>query len=71
MYVMSPEDRSVTWRTASSRRGEEREALRHLLVSEMLVELGSDLDLTATTAMALWTASTCSTGTTDSSTTRC
>ena len=45
MYVMSPEDRAVAWRTASSRRGEEREALRHLLASEMLVELRSDLDL--------------------------
>src|ERR1044071_4985854 len=45
MYVTSPEDRAVAWRAASSRRGEEREALRHLLVSEMLVELRSDLDL--------------------------
>jgi excisionase family DNA binding protein len=45
VYVMSPEDRSVAWRTASSRRGEEREALRHLLVAEMLVELRTDLDL--------------------------
>lgn len=45
MSVTSPEDRAIAWRTASSRRGEEREALRHLLVSEMLVELGSDLDL--------------------------
>jgi excisionase family DNA binding protein len=45
MYVTSPEDRAVAWRTASSRRGEEREALRHLLASEMLVELRSDLDL--------------------------
>lgn len=45
MHVTSPEDRAVAWRTASSRRGEEREALRHLLVSEILVELRSDLDL--------------------------
>lgn len=45
MYVTSPEDRAVAWRTALSRRGEEREALRHLLASEMLVELRSDLDL--------------------------
>lgn len=45
MYVTSPEDRAVAWRTASSRRGEEREALRHLLAAEMLVELRSDLDL--------------------------
>jgi excisionase family DNA binding protein len=45
MYVTSPEDRAVVWRSALSRRGEEREALRHLLVSEMLVELRSDLDL--------------------------
>jgi excisionase family DNA binding protein len=45
MYVTSPEDRAVAWRTASSRRGEEREALRHLLASEMLVELRSDLNL--------------------------
>ena len=45
MYVTSPEDRALAWRAASSRRGEEREALRHLLVSEMLVELRSDLDL--------------------------
>ncbi len=45
MHVTSPEDRAIAWRTALSRRGEEREALRHLLVSEMLVELRSDLDL--------------------------
>jgi excisionase family DNA binding protein len=45
MHVTSPEDRAVAWRTALSRRGEEREALRHLLVSEILVELRSDLDL--------------------------
>jgi excisionase family DNA binding protein len=45
MHVTSPDDRAIAWRTASSRRGEEREALRHLLVSEMLVELRSDLDL--------------------------
>jgi excisionase family DNA binding protein len=45
MHVTSPEDRAVAWRTALSRRGEERDALRHLLASEMLVELRSDLDL--------------------------
>lgn len=45
MHVTSPEDRAIAWRTASSHRGDEREALRHLLVSEMLVELRSDLDL--------------------------
>src|SRR3954469_17207520 len=45
MYVTSPEDRAVAWRTAAPRRGEEREALLHLLASEMLVELRSDLDL--------------------------
>lgn len=45
MHITSPEDRAVAWRTALSRRGEEREALRHLLASEMLVELRSDLDL--------------------------
>src|SRR5581483_1355343 len=45
MHVTSPEDRAIAWRAASSQRGEEREAFRHLLVSEMLVELRSDLDL--------------------------
>jgi len=45
MYVTSPEDRAVAWRTALSRRGAERNALRHLLASEMLVELRSALDL--------------------------
>lgn len=45
MHITSPEDRAIAWRTASSRRGEEREALRHLLVSEMLVDLRSDLDM--------------------------
>ena len=45
MHVTSPEDRAIAWRTALSQRGEERKALRHLLVSEMLIELRSDLDL--------------------------
>ena len=45
MHATSPEDRAVVWRTALSLRGEEREALRHLLVAEMLAELGSALDL--------------------------
>lgn len=45
MHVMSPDDRAIAWRTADAHRGEEREALLHLLTEGMLVELRSDLDL--------------------------